>query len=32
MSGLAFAPGARRTTWPLIRDYLGNQCGMMVSP
>jgi uncharacterized delta-60 repeat protein len=32
MTGLAFAPNARRTTWPLIRDYLGNQCGMMVSP
>jgi uncharacterized delta-60 repeat protein len=31
-SGLAFAPRARRTTWEAIRDYLGNQCGMMVSP
>ncbi len=32
MNGVAFAPGARRTTWQSIRDYLSNQCGMLVSP
>ncbi len=32
MSGLAFAPGARRTTWESVRDYLGNHCGMAVKP
>ena len=32
LNGVAFAPGARRTTWESIRDYLGNHCGMLVSP
>ena len=32
LAGVAFAPGAKRTTWPLIRDYLGYQCGMRVLP
>lgn len=32
MNGLAFAPGARRTTWESVRDYLGNHCGMLVKP
>jgi uncharacterized delta-60 repeat protein len=32
MNGLSFAPNATRTTWPDIRDYLGNHCGMQVGP
>jgi uncharacterized delta-60 repeat protein len=31
-NGLSFAPNAQRTTWPAIRDYLGNHCGMPVLP
>ena len=29
--GIAFAPHATRKTWPLIRDYLSNHCGMRTS-
>jgi uncharacterized delta-60 repeat protein len=32
MNGLSFAPNATRTTWPDIRDYLGNHCGVQVGP
>ena len=28
----AISPAATRNTWPKIRDYLVNQCGMSVSP
>lgn len=30
--GITFLNTARRTTWPVIRDYLFNQCGMAISP
>jgi uncharacterized delta-60 repeat protein len=30
--GITFASTAQRTSWPAIRDYLFNQCGMAVSP
>jgi uncharacterized delta-60 repeat protein len=30
ISGINFPAGATRNTWPLIRDYLFNQCGMSV--
>jgi hypothetical protein len=29
--GITFASTAQRTSWPAIRDYLFNQCGMAVS-
>ena len=32
VAGVTFAPGATRTTWPLIRDYLVTQCGMSLVP
>jgi uncharacterized delta-60 repeat protein len=32
IGGIGFPPGARRTTWPQIRDFLGYQCGMRVRP
>lgn len=32
INGITFAPTATRTTWPLIRDYLVNQCGMALVP
>lgn len=28
----AISPTASRTTWPMVRDYLINQCGMTVAP
>ena len=28
VSGINFPSGAKRTTWPLIRDFLNTQCGM----
>jgi len=28
----AISPAATRNTWPKIRDYLVNQCGMSMSP
>ena len=28
----AISPTASRTTWPMVRDYLVNQCGMTVAP
>ena len=28
VGGINFPSGARRTTWPLIRDFLNTQCGM----
>lgn len=30
VAGINFSPEATRTTWPTIRDYLVNQCGMVV--
>jgi uncharacterized delta-60 repeat protein len=32
IANIAFASHATRQTWPAIRDYLFNQCGMAVSP
>jgi uncharacterized delta-60 repeat protein len=32
IAGITFAPHATRTTWPAIRDYLVNQCGMVIAP
>ena len=32
INGITFPPGAKRTTWPLIRDYLVSQCGMALVP
>ena len=32
LNGVVFASGAKRTTWPAIRDYLGYHCGMRVLP
>lgn len=31
LSGITFTSQATRTTWPLIRDYLVNQCGMSIA-
>ena len=28
VSGINFPSGAKRNTWPLIRDFLNTQCGM----
>lgn len=30
INDITFAPHARRNTWPLIRDYLVTQCGMVI--
>jgi len=32
INGISFPPTATRNTWPLIRDYLVNQCGMALAP
>jgi uncharacterized delta-60 repeat protein len=32
IANITFASHATRQTWPAIRDYLFNQCGMAVSP
>ncbi len=32
LSGISFPSHAARKTWPAIRDYLVNQCGMSVVP
>ena len=32
LQSIAFATHAQRNTWPKIRDYLFNQCGMQVAP
>lgn len=32
LNGVTFLPGAKRTTWPAIRDYLANECAMEVLP
>ncbi len=32
LNALTFAPNAKRKTWPAIRDFLGNHCGMSVQP
>jgi uncharacterized delta-60 repeat protein len=32
LQNIPFATHAQRKTWPKIRDYLFNQCGMQVSP
>ena len=32
LGGVTFAPHAARQTWPDIRDYLVNQCGMVIAP
>ncbi len=31
VSSIVFPANATRTTWPLIRDYLGTQCGMSLA-
>jgi uncharacterized delta-60 repeat protein len=31
VAGIAFTPGAMRTTWPQIRSYLVSQCGMSLT-
>jgi uncharacterized delta-60 repeat protein len=31
-AGVTFAGSAKRTTWPLIRDYLFVQCGLSILP
>jgi uncharacterized delta-60 repeat protein len=30
VAGVAFTPGATRTTWPQVREYLVSQCGMIM--
>jgi uncharacterized delta-60 repeat protein len=32
IGGITFPPNATRNTWPLVRDYLVQQCGMSVAP
>lgn len=32
VNGVTFPANATRTTWPLIRDYLVNQCGLRLTP
>jgi len=32
VSDITFAPTATRKSWPLIRDYLVTQCGMLLTP
>jgi len=31
VSGISFATGATRNTWPLIREYLVTQCGLSLA-
>lgn len=32
LTGVHFRPTATRNSWPLIRDYLVNQCGLVIGP